>query len=190
MGPKRYRVILPIMIGCISGLLMIWDLYNGRVIDSMGMAWDTGPPFWPYQVSWIVLLSINAPAYALSAPLFLLFNARTSPERYPLFFPVIIVWWWWLGRRLGRRLDSGLLPSRSQRHRWAVSAALTLAACTFYYISIDFIVDYARFWSEYRVLGMRLLRTAGPMLWCFALAIALTISACRVLSLGRSSAHQ
>jgi hypothetical protein len=177
--------MLPMSIGLVSGLLILWDLHNVRVIESMGMAWDTGPPFWPYEASWIALLSINAPAYALAAPLFLLFNAHTSPDRYPLFFPVIIFWWWWLGRRL----DSGLLPPRSQRRRWGVGAALALAACAFYYVAIEFLLDYAHFWSDHGVLGMRLLRTAGPLLWCSALAIALTISVVRVIGLQQSPAQ-
>ena len=43
MKRKPYRVILPAVIGCISGLLIIRDFYNGKVIESMDMAWDTGP---------------------------------------------------------------------------------------------------------------------------------------------------
>jgi hypothetical protein len=181
MKRRPYRVILPAVIGCISGLLMIWDFYNSKVIESMGMAWDTGPPFWPYEASWIALLSINTPAYVISAPLFLFFSARTSAERYPLFLSVILIWWWWLGRRL----DSGLLPSRRNRHRWVLGVALILAASTLYCIGITFILDYARFFSEYGHVRMRLLRTGGPMLWCFALAIAATISAFRVVHFGR-----
>ena len=131
MNRNRYRVILPLVTGCISGLLMIWDLHNVRVVESMGMARDIGPPVWPYEVSWIALLSINAPAYALSTPLFLLFNARNSQERFPLFFPLIIAWWSWLGRRI----DSGLFPSRGERHRWGIGAAFTVAAIVFYYVT-------------------------------------------------------
>jgi hypothetical protein len=98
MHRGRYRVTLPLLLGRVSGLLMIWDLHNNRVIESMGMGWDTGPPVWPYQASWIALITINAPAYAISAPLFYLFNLQTAAARYPLLFPVIVIWWWWLGR--------------------------------------------------------------------------------------------
>ena len=44
----RYRVALPLVFGCVSGLLMIGDLYNDHVIAEMGMtASDIGPPVWP-----------------------------------------------------------------------------------------------------------------------------------------------
>ncbi len=181
MSRKPYRIMLPLIVGCVSCLLIIWDLHNNRVIASMGMAWDTGPPVWPYEASWIALVSINAPAYVLSAPLFLLLHAQTSPQCYPLFFPVIIIWWWWLGSRI----DLGLFPSRSHRHRWRVSVSLMAAALSLYCLGILAILDYARWWSEYGYSGMRLLRTAGPMLWCFALAVALTVSALRAIGRGR-----
>jgi hypothetical protein len=45
------------------------------------------------------------------------------------------------------------------------------------------ILDYARFWREYHGIGMRLLRTSGPLLWCFAVALVLTIAAFRVVCL-------
>jgi hypothetical protein len=186
MRRGHYRLTLPLFLGCVSGLLMTWDLHNNRVIASMGMAWDTGAPVWPYEASWIAQVSINAPAYVLSTPLFFLFNLQTATQRYWLFFPVIIAWWWWLGRRI----DSGLLPLRAERHRWAIGAALVIGASIFYCIGVLFVLDDTRFWSEYGVLAMRLLRTAGPMLWCFSLAVTLTISAFRVIGLGRSPAHQ
>jgi hypothetical protein len=186
MHRGRYRVMLPLLLGCVSGLLMIWDLHNNRVIESMGMAWDTGPPVWPYEASWIALLAINAPAYAISAPLFFLFNLQTTPARYPLLFLAIVIWWWWLGRRI----DLGLLPSRSHRHRWWKSAGLLAAALGLYYVgilSILSILDNARWLSQYGYVGFnpRLLRTGGPTLWCFLIAVTLTVSAFRIIRSGR-----
>ena len=177
----RYRLTLPLLFGCVSGLLMIWDLHNNKVIESMGRAWDTGPPIWPYEASWIALLTINAPAYVLSAPLFFLFNLQTAPARYPLLFPAIIIWWWWLGLLI----DRGLLPTRPRRHRWWASAALLAPALGLYCIGILFIIDYARWWSQYGHVGLRLLRTGGPTVWCFLIAVILTVSAFRIIRLGR-----
>jgi hypothetical protein len=179
MHRRRYRVMLPLLFGCVSGLLIIWHLHNNRVIASMGMAWDTGPPVWPYEASWIALLTLNAPAYVLSAPLFSLFNLQTAPDRYPLLFPVIVIWWWWLGRRI----DRGLLPSQPHPHRWWMTAVLLTAALGFYCVGIAFVLDYIRWWSRYGAVGfnLRLLRTAGPTLWCFLIAVALTMSVLRVI---------
>jgi len=175
MPRRRYRLALPLLLGCVSGLLMIWDLRNNAVIESMGMAWDTGPPVWPYEASWIALLTINAPAYALSAPLFFLFNLQTASARYSLLFPAIIIWWWWLGRRI----DLGLLPSRS--HRPWTGVGLLAAALGLYYVGVLSILDYARWWSQYGHVGSRLLRTGGRTLWFFLIAVTLTISALRVI---------
>jgi hypothetical protein len=171
--------MLPLLFGCVSGLLIIWDLHNNRVIASMGMAWDTGPPVWPYEASWIALLTLNAPAYVLSEPLFSLFNPQTAPDRYPLLFPVIVIWWWWLGRRI----DRGLLPSQPHPHRWWMTAVLLTAALGLYCVGIAFVLDYIRWWSQYGAVGfnLRLLRTAGPALWCFLIAVTLTMSVLRVI---------
>jgi hypothetical protein len=186
MRRKRYSVMFPVSFGVVSGLLMIWDLHNYGVIESMGMAWDMGPPVWPYEASWIALLAINAPAYVLSTPLFLVCNLQTAPLRYPLLFPAIVILWWWLGRRL----DHGLLPSRRYRHyRW-VGTGFAAAALCMYFVGIRFVLDYASWYSQYGRLGfnLRLLRTIGPMLWCFLIAVTLSASAFRVIQTAR--AHQ
>jgi len=44
-----FRILLPAVMGALSVALMVWDSQNQRVIRSMGMAWDTGAPLWPYQ---------------------------------------------------------------------------------------------------------------------------------------------
>lgn len=77
------------------------------------MAWDTGPPIWPYQTSWILLELINAPAYVLGLPLYVFFGARSIQEKWPLTFPATLLWWWFIGWRI----DFGLLPKRNVRRR-------------------------------------------------------------------------
>jgi hypothetical protein len=47
----RLRIILPLVMGIVSLPLVLWDIHNQRVIESMGMAWDMGAPLWPYQSS-------------------------------------------------------------------------------------------------------------------------------------------
>jgi hypothetical protein len=183
MGRKRYQIILPLIFGTVSGLLMIWDLHNVRVIEGMGMAWDTGPPVWPYEASRIALVWINAPAYAISAPFLFIFNLRTPVQRYSLVLPSVLMWWWWLGRRI----DFGLLPSRSHRQRWRISVSLIVVASILCYIGIQAILDYARSWSEYGHLGSGLLPSIGPTVWCLAIAAALILSAFRVIRFGRPS---
>ena len=182
---RRYRMILPLILGSVTGLLMVWDLHNYAVIASMGTAWDTGPPLW-YEASWIALVSIDAPAYIISTPLFLVFHLQTAPQRYPVFFPAAIVWWWWLGRRF----DNGLLPSRNDQHRWLIGAGLMIGALALFTLGTLVILDYTQWWFQYGFPALRLLRTGGPMLWCFAIAIVLTISALRVAGIRRSSTRQ
>jgi hypothetical protein len=68
----RYRILLPIALGGLSAALMAWDIHNEKVLESTGMAWDTGAPLWPYQASSLILFALNLPAYVLATPLFLL----------------------------------------------------------------------------------------------------------------------
>ena len=177
MHRRRYRVTLPLVLGCASGLLMIWDLYNYHVKVALGwMASDIGPPVWPYEASWIAFVAINTPAYILCLPVFSQFNLQAAPARCPLLFPVAVLWWWWLGRRI----DLGLLPSRPFRHRWWASVGFALLALGLYFDAVALLLDDARFWSEYGVgSGLHLLRTAGPILWCLLIAGTLTLCAMR-----------
>jgi hypothetical protein len=51
----RFRLVLPIVFGFLSLILFAWEYENDRVIESMGMAWDMGPPMWPYRGTVILL---------------------------------------------------------------------------------------------------------------------------------------
>jgi hypothetical protein len=87
---------------------------------------------------------------------------------------LIIFWWWWLGRRI----DLGLLRLRFHR-RW-MRAVSIIVALGLYAIGLLWLFDWACWWSEGRFVGLRLVRTAGPILWCLAIAVVLTILAARV----------
>lgn len=118
-----YRILLPTVLGSISGALVLWDLYNLRVIQSMGMAWDTGAPIWPFEAANLILSALNGPVYVLSSPLFLMPHLNLQERRYPVLLPAIIIWWWWIGTRA----DSGILGLRRWPHpRRTVVAAVVL----------------------------------------------------------------
>ena len=177
-------MILPLVFGCASGLLMIWDIYSYHVVQAMGKALDTGPPFrFLYDAPWIGFLAINTPACALCFPVFSLFEIPPAPARYALLFPVAVIWWWWLGRRI----DMGLLPSRPFRRRWLVSAGFALAAVGVYYATSILFLEDVEWWSGYRVrIGPRLLSTLGPRLWGVAIGVTLTLCAMRATPSRRS----
>ena len=71
-------MLFPIVFGCIAGALIFWEVHNERIIEAMGMRWDMGPPFWPYQASWTLLQGINAPAYLLDMPVSILFGLKSG----------------------------------------------------------------------------------------------------------------
>jgi len=105
--------------GGISLPLVIWDIHNERVIESMGMAWDTGAPIWPYQTSDILLHFLNGPAYFIAQPLANVLRLG-GPSHFLVVLPAILIWWWFVGTRL----DDGW-PLAESRWRWPVFALLS-----------------------------------------------------------------
>ncbi len=99
----RLRIVLPSVIGVLSVPLIFWDIHNARVIESMGMAWDTGAPIWPYQASDILLRLLNGPAYSIAMPIANLLRLA-APTDLLLAVPTILIWWWFLGLTLDRGL--------------------------------------------------------------------------------------
>jgi type IV secretory pathway VirB2 component (pilin) len=97
----RLRIVLPAVIGSLSVPLILWDIHNARVIESMGMAWDTGAPIWPYQASDILLRLLNGPAYSIAMPLANVLRLP-APMHFVLVVPAILIWWWLLGSTLDR----------------------------------------------------------------------------------------
>lgn len=176
----RFRLVLPIVLGCVAIALMVWEFHNEHVIEAMGMGWDTGPPVWPYETSWILLQAINAPAYFLDSPLFMLLGLKSGQAQLLLEFPTILLWWWFIGWRI----DFGLLPRRHVRHSKVYAFALGGISVGFSYFVAHLIVNQVRFWFEYGHIfwkgqAILLLRNAGILGWCLLLGFWSTAAALR-----------
>jgi hypothetical protein len=82
----RFRLVLPLVFGFLSAVLMTWDYENNCIVGLMGMGGDMGPPFWPYQAIYLLLLTINAPAFVLSMPILKMLNLQTLSLQYDVWF--------------------------------------------------------------------------------------------------------
>jgi hypothetical protein len=155
--------------------------HNERIVEAVGMGWDAGPPIWPYQCSWLLLQSINAPAFVLDLPFFALLGVRTNQARLLLEWPTIVLWWWFIGWRI----DVGLLPRRNARQRGLWVTAFGIASLAFWGCTSYLILEQARFSSEYGELGWRgpmlfLIRNAGILCWCILLGLWSTATTLRL----------
>jgi hypothetical protein len=180
-GLIRFRVVLPIVLGFLAATLMVWDYQNNRMVALMGMGWDMGPPFWPYQAVSLLLYSTNAPAFVISFPILKLLNLQSLTLQYAIWFPAIVAWWWWIGTRI----DFGVLGGRHYRHAKLLAAVLTAASLGLLYVAIRATLREFHWWMEYgggsspfRV--PTLLRTVGPVLWCVGLACVCLVAAKRL----------
>jgi len=178
----RFRVVLPILFGFLAVVLFSWDYQNERVVESMGMGWDTGPPMWPYRAVQIISYAINAPAYVISWPILKLLEPRIYSLQYAVWFPAIVALWWWVGRSI----DFGLLGSRNYSHWKLIAASLLIGAVAVLslatYIGLDEYHWAQQYWrGDPPVYAFLFLRAAGPMLWCFFFAAAFVRSAARLV---------
>jgi hypothetical protein len=173
---------LPIIFGFLALALMAWDYENQRMVQLMGMGWDMGPPFWPYQAVYDLLFAINTPAFVISIPILRLLSTRSYALQYGVWFLAIVAWWWWIGTRI----DFGVLGRRQYRHaKWfagvlaAVSVGLLYGAIRGMLGEFDWWTEHGRGSSPYRL--PTLFSTVGPVLWCFILSVACLIAAKRLL---------
>jgi hypothetical protein len=178
----RFRVVLPILLGFLAVVLFSWDYQNERVVESMGMGWDTGPPMWPYRAVQIISYAINAPAFVVSWPILRLLEPRKYWVQYAVWFPAIVALWWWVGRSI----DFGLLGSRNYSHRKLIAATLLIAAAALLslaaYIGLDEYHWAQQYWRGHPpIYAFLFLRAAGPMLWCSFFAAAFIRSAARLV---------
>ena len=176
----RLRVILPLVTGTVSVPLVIWDFHNQRVISSMGMAWDTGAPLWPYQTPHLLLYFLNYPAHFMARPVANFLELVTL--QYDLsIFPVALLWWWLLGLTLDRasqRFDS--------RWRWPTITILIPAVATLSWTAVFTLVDAFRWWFEYGIdvwsaQTLVMLVSLAPTVWSICLALILAIVGKRAL---------
>ena len=177
-----YRVALPIGFGGLTAALMCWDIHNMHVIESMGMAWDTGAPFWPYRTASFFLFAINFPAFALAAPLFLLGQLQTYPTRI-MILPLIALWWWWVGTRI----DFGILGRRRYRHPKVIGGILVAVAIGLLFWAIQTAVSEFQFRTKYdlefRANYLFLVTTTIPIVsWCLILSGVALMGARRLYS--------
>jgi hypothetical protein len=168
--------------GGISLPLAIWDIYNERVIESMGMAWDTGVPVWPYQTPDILLRFLNGPAYFIAQPLANVLRLG-GPSHFVAVFPAILIWWWFFGTRLDYAW-----PVAKSRWRWPVFALLTVSAALLLRAATVVSYDTFHWWFKYggffkTVQGSFLIvKFLSPAAWCGVLAFLLAVYAKRVVS--------
>jgi hypothetical protein len=181
----RFRVVLPIVLSSCSLLLFAWEHENNRVIESMGMAWDTGPPKWPYEAVPLFWYALNAPAYTACWPVVSLISKQTNVWsewiEYAICLPAIAALWWWVGARI----DYGLIGRRdcSQPKLVAflliagVLALLVLAGR----IGLSEYRSFQLYWPNHSpIYAILLLRAIGPILWCLVFAYASIRSAIRL----------
>jgi hypothetical protein len=177
----RLRIILPSVMGIISLPIVLWDIHNGRVIESMGMAWDTGAPIWPYQTSDILLRLLDGPAYYVAMPIANAFSL-VSASQYLLVFPVILLWWWFLGLQF----DRGLVITTNSRLRWLVFSFLVVLAVLLLGVATSISAQTFRRWFRYAELSTRpnallmMTRFLTPAAWCVVIALLAVTASKRV----------
>jgi hypothetical protein len=158
---------------------MVWDIHNQHVIMSMGMAWDTGAPLWPYQTPDTLLFALNAPAFLISAAISAPFRFRLiGPLHYVTLFPAIVAWWWLVGLYLDHRLGS-----RNVRKTKTGAVLFCLLAAGLLFLGVEESRWAFRWWWTYSrqvlsVTDLIFLRLIAPSMWCFVLSFV-ALSAAR-----------
>jgi hypothetical protein len=158
-------------------MLMVWDIHNQTVIVSMGMAWDTGAPLWPYQFPDSLLLALNAPAYFIATPCSRLFGLIGTTHYFTLF-PAILFWWWLVGIYLDRRRTvTGV------KKTWWLPSLLSVTAILLLALGVDSLIGAFRWWfmNSREMLSMIhliiILRAIAPALWCLVLSFVAAVAA-------------
>jgi hypothetical protein len=162
--------------------LMIWDAHNLRIIESVGMGWDTGAPLWPYQASFILLLAINVPAFAIAVPFLNSLHFYTLTERYPVLFPIILAWWYWVETRI----DFGILGRRRYRHPMWMVVILSCAGAALLLIAGRATFDDTMWFRQHGWNFWIILRSACIEFWAFILGSAALIAALQLIRRERS----
>ena len=116
------------------------------MVQLMGMGWDMGPPFWPYQAVYDLLFTINAPAFVISIPILSLTNFRSHfVLRYGVLFLAIVCWWWWIGTRI----DFGILGGRRYRHAKRIAGLLAVVSVGLLFLAVHETLNEFHWWMEF-----------------------------------------
>jgi hypothetical protein len=178
---RKWRFLLPALQGFVAIALMIWEQYNERVITSMGMAWDTGAPMWPFQTPEILLAIFNAPAYIFAIPIADLLRLRTLGERQPVLLLAILLLWFYVGWLIDFRSVSW---SWISRRKW-LTAALAVATMISLSIGAHFAVDGVRWFGKYDGVSFSSLfvfaRAVWPAPWCVVIVLVSSWAIFRML---------
>jgi hypothetical protein len=178
----RFRVVLPVIFGFLAAILMLWDYENNRMVALMGMGWDTGPPFWPYQAIHTALSGINAPAFVISFPILKMLNLQNLTFQYAVWLPPIAGWWWYVGTRI----DFGILGRRRFHHPKTLAGFLIVASLICGYLGVSIALQEVHWWLRYAADNPSyrlptLLTAAGPVVWSLVLAVGCAVASVRLL---------
>jgi len=172
---------LPVVFGVLALFLFAWQHENDRVIASIGMGWDMGPPVWPYRAVPSFSYAVNAPAYVVSWPILKLLNLQTPSFQYAVWFPAILILWWWVGTYL----DFGLLGPNSRSWRRLKAALLLLSSAVLVFVAFRVCLD-KYFWARDHcsnspsICAIVLLGGMGLTLWFLFFATAFARAAIRL----------
>ncbi len=176
---RTWRFLLPVLHGLTALGLLSWQAHNSRIIDSMGMAWDTGAPVWPYQTPEIVLCLLNTPAYLIALPAWAAFGLRTQEERAPALLAAVAVLWF----GVGCAVDFGLASRpwlRSRKWLYGVFVPISLASVL---IAGSLAIEGMGWWLRYGDVSLDSVlifgRVTGPLPWCVLVAVTATRSVIR-----------
>lgn len=178
MRVVRFRFALPIIFGFLTLVLFAWDYQNQRVVASMGMGWDTGPPLWPYRAVPLFSYAVNVPAYLISWPVIRVLDLRAPLYQYSVWFSAIVTLWW----LVGTRIDFGLLGRGRHSHPKVIAVILLAGGVALLilgaHVGIDEYLSFQQYWPNHPpIYAILLLRAVGPMLWCLCLTASFFRSA-------------
>jgi len=168
--------------------VITWAISNEQIIKSMGLAWDTGAPVWPYETPQILLLALHFPAYIVAQPVANSLGL-IAPDHYWVILPAATLWWWFLGSQL----DFGLLRSDQPLAMPPFSIVIAFALLLAWAV-INTRMNLSRWplfisgkWSD-RAIAMTTI--VAPVLWCGVLVSVIAICAKRAAASGRRSTQE